>query len=247
MVVKNMFKIKIMKIKLLIFILMLFTFNSFPQAVLNNGTWANLQFSPTAPPPTPDILTQDFETGTIPSGWTVDAANPKWNYTPALLGSYSLQMTNTVAIDSNIPIATNEVYVYFLFRMTALPAVNSVLFQLRDSTYTTLLSVVVKTTGELQLDDETHYPTTTGTMSAATTYSVWIRYTKGTGANAVFSGEFQTTATQVGSGPNFCSENTGVATGTVSHPYWQDSASGAASSLIIDHLGIATFNMPGGW
>ena len=45
-------------------------------------------------PVIPDLMIQEFETGTLPSGWGSEGG-PIYNYTPPLRGNYSLGLLDT--------------------------------------------------------------------------------------------------------------------------------------------------------
>jgi len=71
--------------------------------------------------------------------------------------------------------------------------------------------IQLQATGALKVVQGAVSATTVGTLSANTTYHIWMRFTKGTGANSVGSVAFSTDTTEPTSGNNFASFSTGAA------------------------------------
>lgn len=83
---------------------------------------------------------------------------------------------------------------------------------------------------------------TTGTISINTTYGVWLRYVKGSGANAFASIEFAVSPfTRVGSGANFVSTSTANATVNAATI---ELASFASTIVIFDNILVSTSSIP---
>jgi len=239
-----------MKILLYLFCWLLFSLSAFCQSAMVQAAFraAAVPKATATSLPTPDIYTQDFEGGTLPVGWTVINGTPIWNYSPAILGSYSLNLVDT----GNVYVAysgASEVYVQLSVELMALPAAGYQIAVLKNIAGGAVQGYIFVTSlGKLDMYDVgfAHEKVTVAAMSAGTTYFLWIHYKAGTGSNALLTGAFSASNSEPTSGNYFVSIANSTSTGANGYmSFGQTAATGVAS--IIDHLGIATFAMPTGW
>ncbi len=92
-----------------------------------------------------------------------------------------------------------------------------------DSGLTARAWVSVVAGGALKVSEGAITATTVGTIVAATTYHVWFRYTKGTGADSIASVGFSETTTEPTSGDNYASISNGAATAQITNIQLQTS------------------------
>lgn len=109
--------------------------------------------------------------------------------------------------------AQSTVYVYFLFRFASLPSGGTwTMFQVR-STSAELARVRVNVSGQIALraggGTEANLATS---ISTNTTYHGWLKYTKGTGVNAVVEFGYSTDGTRPTSGGTYNTQTVGTAT-----------------------------------
>ena len=200
----------------------------------------------------PDLLTQDFELGSIPGGWTLDNGTPNYGYTPALRGNFSLFLSASTGDQTfaTFSSAVNQAYSVFQYKCTSLPAGTHTILRLRSGSAATqtLGYVSITSTGQMQVLDwnQTTQSITVGTLSINTTYYVWTSYTTGSGNNSVHTVGFSTTPVEPTSGNNYATLNAGTSTSSISQFDYFNSANGPTGS-IYDHIGVATFDMPDGW
>lgn len=201
-----------------------------------------------SPPPalaTPDLLLQDFESGVIPAGWVTESGAPNYGFVPALLGNFSLGLAAGIdAARGPWAVAQDEVFGFFYFRFAALGA--SALLEVRTAGAVEELALFVEANGRLTVLDAggAHSATTVGTMTPNQLFFIWFHYKKGSGANAICSAAFSTTLSEPVSGNNFASLANGSSIAQVQRVVFM---TGGAIQFIIDHVGIATFDMPNGW
>lgn len=132
-----------------------------------------------------------------------------------------------------------EIYIYLLFRIHSTAAANKVPLSLLDNTSTTFLQLYILATSQLDFYDGSNEAKPTDATGLDTSYSVWLHYKKGTGANAVMEVEYATTPTQVGSGSKYASFSNGVGTSNVTGINLGDT-SAYTSDLYFDKLRIST-------
>jgi hypothetical protein len=174
-----------------------------------------------------DNLEYADNTAAAAAGWN-NSGTPTWGYatSPAPLGGYaaSLRCTSATTIAYQTYAAQNEVWLYVLFNIPALT--NDVsLLALRDSGGTNVATVTVRTTGLLRVNaGGTNGDSSTGLVVAGTTYHLWIRYVKGTGANAIITAYLSTTGTR---GSSVAERTDGTQTNQVAQIRFQGAVSTA--------------------
>ncbi len=151
------------------------------------------------------LLQDDFEGPGYESGtWTETGATIDDQYATApapLVGSYSLYITPTGTFRSTKSpqfTASDTVYAYFQFRINTLnTTANQVkIFSIWNGG--TELMAVYQASSKLQIKvPTTNIPGTT-TLDTNTTYHMWVRYTRGTGADAVGTMWLSDSATKPG-------------------------------------------------
>lgn len=182
------------------------------------------------------VLSEDFEGAGAPSGWsTILGTSPNYdNTTNVLAGSESLALpVSTVVQSTNFTADLSTVWVYFMVKPSALK--DGALCQIYDTGGDMVAQAVLNADGTLSGSDSAfHSGTTVATMSAGTTYHVWLKYVKGTGANQVTTVWFNTSAT-LPTGNNSATNSAGIGTLNARSIYlWQDS--GAAAGFIYDKV-----------
>jgi len=111
--------------------------------------------------------------------------------------------------------AQDTVYVHFKYRIaTSVPGTSQPIMYFQLSTAAKMW-VMFLTTGTLQISIGAKSATTVGTLAADTTYHIWAKYVKGTGANGVGSVAFSTNTTEPTSGDNFATFTDGTQTAQV--------------------------------
>jgi hypothetical protein len=162
------------------------------------------------------LVDQDFEGAGYDNGetWTEAGSGTKdEDYTGTVLdGSQSLRIAQSSqnATTQTTFTANDEVWVYALFRPVSIPASTQTILEVKNNT-TSLVQLRHPGDGHLRVQGSTT-ATTVGLVSAGTTYHIWLRYVKGTGANAIASIGFSTDGTRPTSGNNFAQFTTGDAT-----------------------------------
>jgi hypothetical protein len=199
--------------------------------------------------PTPNILTQDFESGSssAPSGWYANSGCT-WNYTPAIRGSYSWGIA---AGGSGYPDlgGGGRSGFYLCCQLSIGVFFTGVLIGLQgpSPTYTLLATVETNPSGQLIVSDGdfAHYGALAGSLLAGTKYWLFFRFATGTGSNAITSAAFSTTESEPTSGSLFSSLTNGDSVGNAEYVTFYNRA--ASGNVVVDHVGIATFDMPNGW
>lgn len=147
------------------------------------------------------------------TGWTSSnsANNPRYTTSPApLAGTYSLRIANsTRSVTRDITGFGSTACVYVVMNISTWQADIDAI-QILDSSSAFLASLQTRSTAGLRLRHGSATSTQVNSYAIATTYHVWLEYTKGTGANGAINGYVATTATKPGS-PTF-SITTGTAT-----------------------------------
>lgn len=141
------------------------------------------------------IVSEGAEGGTTPSGWT-DANTPTWNYGTPLEGTYSLSMNAANKNTYYSFTAASEVWCYTLFSTNSLTN-GPYVMQLRDSGGTLKGTVRFGSSGQITITNgTTGGSSANGVVTTNTTYSVWMYYKKGTGADGITRAYVSTTTTR---------------------------------------------------
>lgn len=164
------------------------------------------------------LLQENFEGTGYENSWTeAGTGTIDKDYTGTVLeGSQSLRInlssqsgrtTNTLSVDQAI------IEAYFLFRPVAIPSGQRQIWASKDSGGNYMGELQINASGALIAQaGGGSTATTTGTLSAGTTYHVWVRVATGTGANGVCSVGFSTDGTRPTSGNNYKSSSNGTRT-----------------------------------
>lgn len=190
------------------------------------------------------LVDEGFEGTGYEESWTEAGTTPPdedYATSPApLVGSQSLRITSTGTSNTTRDIGSgfSTMEAYFQINSTALFSAEQTLFCMMDSSNTLVAEVRMRTTGTLRIraGSTTPQSNTTDAMSTATLYHVWVRYVKGTGADAFASVEFSTTGTRSGSGNKFISVNTGPSTTDAQKIRFGPTSTVTASDLVIDRV-----------
>lgn len=197
------------------------------------------------------LICEDFETATTgyddpAATWTeVEPANSVVNpayATAPLAGSQSLlldinEYSLTVGVWASFT-AQDTVYAYTMFRTNYDVGQDVILLQ--DSSGNALCRAY-RTSGDvLKAWSSGSSPDTVATMAINTTYHVWMRYTKGTGSNAVCSVAFSTDGTEPTSGNNFASCTDGTETAQAARVYLGGAGSDNTLEKKLDKVRVKT-------
>lgn len=179
-------------------------------SVTNNSTYSGTSYD----------WTEEFESGTTPTGWTTDGGTPTFNVTPAMRGTYMLRCSNASNDSGHITITpTSTTYEAFCYlKLAALPGSTLSTFGVRDSSGTILCLMRVTSTGQVLIrSGSTDSGGTTDTIPANTQLYVWLHYQSGVGASVAWStSSTRPTGTLGTSGTGFTSiTTTGLTNGTV--------------------------------
>lgn len=157
--------------------------------------------------PSSTLLFETFEgTGYATAGWTAvtgggGTVNPDFTST-VLDGSQSLEIngpTDEVAYITNSFTAQSEVFAYFKFRITSMPATESAylsLFRFRDVDGATVFKMQIDSSAFLRITTGGTAASALASISAGTTYYCWLSWDKDNGANSVATMAISTTPVQ---------------------------------------------------
>jgi hypothetical protein len=137
------------------------------------------------------IINETFTTGAIPVGWYGGSAGDyAYATAPAPLeGTFSLRPSATAAtIDlySQVGTEVSPSWGHFMLNYPSLPSSFHVLWQLQNDAFSTIFEFVVHNDGSWDVDDSgggQFFSSAAGIFVAATTYHVFWRFKKSTGAN----------------------------------------------------------------
>lgn len=166
------------------------------------------------PPASSYLVEENFETGSAPSGWTISGAWTWNNTSPVMQGTYTPKSQDFATPSAYIGFtAQGEVFCYTLYQ-TANAGSAGGIHQFRDTGNNNICTISYLATGVVRVlwADFSANVSTVGTMSSNTTYHVWTRYKKGTGANAIASVGFSTDGTRPTSGNNYAELTAGAYT-----------------------------------
>lgn len=157
--------------------------------------------------PASALLFETFEgTGYATAGWTAvtgggGTVNP--DFTSMILdGSQSLEIngpTDEVSYITNSFTAQSEVFAYFQFRITSMPATESQwlsLFRFRDVDGATVFKMQIDSTAFPRITTGGQSSSTLANISANTTYHCWLSWNKDNGANSTATMAISTTKVQ---------------------------------------------------
>jgi len=168
------------------------------------------------------LLTENFEGSEYDNSWTeAGTGTIDGDYTGTVLqGSQSLRIAasaQSAYLTHTLGASHDIVEVYFLYRPTTLPGSTRTVITLQTSADVTVLQAMQRSTGSwtVRPTSGASGANSVTAMSTGTTYHVWCRYEKGTGANAVGTVGYSTDGTRPTSGNSFVSVTTGDATGQV--------------------------------
>jgi hypothetical protein len=205
-----------------------------------------------APPwlPPPNLLSEDFKTGTIPSGWTTYFGSPNWGYQPSIYGRNSLGCVNlNDQVYATIP-AQSSLYVHFRCNILGNNDTASIpIFRLWDEAGVQALAVSWLYYNKLLMINDTgdvHEASTVTGVTPNDPFWCWVRYTAGTGANASMSVAFNfgNDAVEPTSGNQFASMANGASTISATRVWFESTK---PQNVIIGHVGVSTVSMPNGW
>lgn len=177
------------------------------------------------------VYEQDFETTGAPTGWSTVSGTPDYDYATApapLEGSESLHLDSTEQARSQSWSALGDCYAYFQLNLSTASS-KTVVFEFEDSGAAFRLRVEYRASGVLRVYHGTASTDGSTTLSAGTTYHVWVEYEKGTGSDGVARLYYSTSA-----GTKTLEAT--VATGTATDDIVQCAVLGATNATILDDL-----------
>jgi len=148
----------------------------------------------------------DYESGTIPSGWTQtgNAGTYTYNHTPALEGSSSFALSGSSSTAYSFLVSPQfgaSQWFYGLFKVTTLNASAAVTcLELRNSSDVAVAVVQLRSSNAaFTILHGATSQNGSNNLSAATLYYMWINYVPGSGANGALHVYYSTTTTRPGS------------------------------------------------
>jgi len=176
-----------------------------------NDTW----LSNWTPAVGPNIYDEDFEDADVPMGW-INSSGTLHSTSSPLIGSKSYLLASSdqssVDLSNTLALAGESMTIVMALKYSDATAGSSI-FQLKSGG-TVIAGVYLQASGVLSLNN-TGFSinlNTVGTTSAATLFYIQVKYTVGSGANAVVSLAFSATTTFPTSGDNFVGVTDGTAT-----------------------------------
>jgi hypothetical protein len=173
-------------------------------------------------PPATYLVKQDFEGAGYDNSetWTESGVGIDEDYTGVVLaGSQSLRINSSAAsAHTSSPTFTGqaEVWGYFIYRPASLPAASTVIANFLTAVGNDCLRLRINSGGALLIRaGGGTEATSVGTLSAGTTYHIFLYFLKGSGANAFASVAFSTDGTKPTSGNNYRESTNGTITSDV--------------------------------
>jgi hypothetical protein len=171
-----------------------------------------------SPASTSYLLSQSFEDTGAPSGWSVPVPAPNWDYaTTALEGTQSLAFTgyvDTAATTSPAFAPQSSASAFFLFRGPYSVGSSYIPYALRSGA-TTVAHLSFRNTGRFRFYHGSVYGEVVS-ISANTTYCIWMDYTAGTGSNGTLYSYVSTPSGGVCTKPASASATVTTGTSTAS-------------------------------
>lgn len=172
------------------------------------------------------LFEENFEAPGYQNSWTESGSGtitPTYATAPApLQGSYSLRLLGVAQQPTTYSVLSSDqgtLYVYFLCNIASLP--GDYFFSLRNSSNVTVLELLVDSTLLRVRNGSSGGASTVTSFSAATTYHIWLKYVKGTGANSTSEVWFSTTGIKPADGSNnYAIKTGGNATTDVNRVYF---------------------------
>lgn len=189
------------------------------------------------------LVDENFEGTGTPSGWFSGSADFDYS-AAALAGSQSLRVSGsqTPGVLDGGALNHGELWGKFLYNPEALPTSFTRIANLRDSGFNYLLEIYILSTGILRLSSGgTIFTDTADAVSAGSTYRVYWRYKKGTGANQIAELGFAITDARPTTGNKFAGGSNGTGTANGTQLFFESLNS---SIHVIDNVQVAatTFN-----
>lgn len=192
------------------------------------------------------LVNQNFEgTGYDNSEtWTESSPGPNPDYTtsPAPLhGSQSLRFFDTTHNVSTYTTftANGDIYGHLMVRWTALPSSSIQFVRIGDGSGTQQGFLRISAAGGITVGNGSSEDGPTDAMSSGTTYHVWFRYNKGTGANGNAYVAFSTDATEPTSGTKYKSISNGTSTADAARLTLQHDAD-STFDAVMDQVMVGT-------
>lgn len=160
------------------------------------------------------LVSEDDTAGTTASGWT-DSGSVNWGYTPALVGSFSINCPASTSNGSLINFAAQgEVYGFFRLSKNGTPTnTNEQIISFRNSSNLPVATLVARPAALVHRVMAGSTSSGTGASIANNTaLAIWLHYLKGTGANSVCDVYIQTDGTENKPGAAYLSVTGGNAT-----------------------------------
>jgi len=132
------------------------------------------------------LATQDFEGTGTPDNWSIRIGTPDFDYSTtglSMKGDECLQIEQNDSAEASFT-ASSTIYITAMLRYDTLPAADNTFFSLYNDG-NRLLRVRIRTNGQLRLINEGDAGYNGDNPGINTTVYVKLRYTKGTGSDAI--------------------------------------------------------------
>lgn len=185
----------------------------YPISISRGATAYPITLYQPGPPTYSYFFQENFEAaGGFENVWTIDGGstgllNPSASTSGlSLEGSKCLHIVNAASYAlcySDFASTHDQINVNLQLRVhTGTPSWNWI-FSVKNSGGSDVIQMWISPTLQISLTDGVDGPLPADTLTTDTTYYIWFRYVKGTGANAIQEIEFSTTPTRVGSGTKY--------------------------------------------